>query len=171
MLENGAPFSFADLVERVSPAVVTITAETIDTRTAGTEDLPAPFRDFFNQYGQGGQPRAPRKAISAGLGLHHRQAGFVVTNNHVIENAHKITVKLPDGRSFEAKLIGTDPLTDIALLKIKSDKPLPTVEFGDDRQVARRRLGGRGRQSVRPFQLGDRRHRLLARPRHRQRPV
>jgi serine protease Do len=58
-----------------------------------------------------------------------------VTNNHVIENSHKITVKLPDGRSFEAKLIGTDPLTDIALLKVKSEKPLPTVEFGDDRQI------------------------------------
>jgi serine protease Do len=60
---------------------------------------------------------------------------LIVTNNHVIENARKITVKLPDGRSFEAKLIGTDPLTDIALIKVKSDKSLPTVEFGDDRQV------------------------------------
>ncbi len=141
MLENGAPFSFADLVERVSPAVVTITAETVDNTPANTDALPAPFRDFFNQYGQGGQggqggaPRAPRKAISAGSGFIIDHAGFVVTNNHVIENSHKITVKLPDGRSFDAKLVGTDPLTDIALLKIKSDKSLPTVEFGDDRQV------------------------------------
>jgi serine protease Do len=136
MLENGAPFSFADLVERVSPAVVTITAETVDTSPAGAEDLPAPFRDLFNQGGQG-QPRptAPRKAISAGSGFIIDKGGFVVTNNHVIENSHKITVKLPDGRSFEAKLIGTDALTDIALLKIKADKALPTVEFGDDRQV------------------------------------
>jgi serine protease Do len=137
MLENGAPFSFADLVERVSPAVVTITAETVDNTPANTDALPAPFRDFFNQYGQGqgGAPRAPRKAISAGSGFIIDHAGFVVTNNHVIENSHKITVKLPDGRSFDAKLVGTDPLTDIALLKIKSDKSLPTVEFGDDRQV------------------------------------
>ena len=137
MLENGAPFSFADLVERVSPAVVTITAETIETGPANVDALPAPFRDFFNQYGQGqgGAPRAPRKAISAGSGFIIDKAGFVVTNNHVIENARKITVKLPDGRSFEAKLIGTDPLTDIALLKVKSEKSLPTVEFGDDRQV------------------------------------
>jgi serine protease Do len=138
MLENGAPFSFADLVERVSPAVVTITSETVDTSPTGADDLPAPFRDFFNQYGQGqggAQPRTPHKAISAGSGFIIDKAGFVVTNNHVIENSHKITVKLPDGRSFEAKLIGTDPLTDIALLKIKADRALPTVEFGDDRQV------------------------------------
>ncbi|HEY4941684.1 MAG TPA: Do family serine endopeptidase [Rhizomicrobium sp.] len=136
MLENGAPFSFADLVERVSPAVVTITSETVETGPANADALPAPFRDFFNQYGQGGTaPRTPRKAISAGSGFIIDRAGFVVTNNHVIENSHKITVKLPDGRSFDAKLVGTDPLTDIALLKIKSDKALPTVEFGDDRQV------------------------------------
>ncbi len=136
MLENGAPFSFADLVERVSPAVVTITAETVDNTPDAAADLPAPFRDFFNQYGQGqGRPTAPRKAISAGSGFIIDKNGLVVTNNHVIENSHKITVKLPDGRSFDAKLIGTDTLTDIALLKIKSDKPLPTVEFGDDRQV------------------------------------
>jgi len=135
MLENGAPFSFADLVERVSPAVVTITAETVETGPTNVDELPAPFRDFFNQYGGGGQNRAPRKAISAGSGFIIDKAGFIVTNNHVVENSRKITVKLPDGRSFDAKLVGTDPLTDIALLKVKSDKSLPTVEFGDDRQV------------------------------------
>jgi serine protease Do len=133
MLENGAPFSFADLVERVSPAVVTITSETTVSGPVARDDLPAPFRDFFNQYGQG--TPGPRKAISAGSGFIVDRSGFIVTNNHVVENSHKITVKLPDGRSFEAKLIGADQLTDIALLKVKSDKPLPTVEFGDDRQV------------------------------------
>jgi serine protease Do len=152
MLENGAPFSFADLVERVSPAVVTITAETVDTSGAGAgpDGLPPQLRDFFNQYGQGqggAQPRAPRKAISAGSGFIIDRAGFVVTNNHVIENSRKITVKLPDGRSFDAKLVGTDPLTDIALLKIKSDKALPTVEFGDDRQV--RSATGSSRSAIR----------------------
>jgi serine protease Do len=136
MLENGAPFSFADLVERVSPAVVTITSESIETAASlSADDLPAPFRDFFNQQGQGGRSRTPHKAISAGSGFIIDKSGLIVTNNHVIENSKKITVKLPDGRSFEAKLIGTDPLTDIALIKIKSDKSLPTVEFGDDRQV------------------------------------
>jgi len=135
MLENGAPFSFADLVERVSPAVVTITSETMETSAINAEDLPAPFRDFFNQQNPGGQSHTPHKAISAGSGFIIDKSGLIVTNNHVIENSRKITVKLPDGRTFDAKLIGTDALTDVALLKIKSDRPLPTVEFGDDRAV------------------------------------
>jgi serine protease Do len=137
MLETGAPFSFADLVERVSPAVVTITAEEQETaaqQMSGIEDLPAPFRDLFNQFNQG-RPLTPRKAISMGSGFIIDKAGIIVTNNHVVDGAKKITVKLPDGRSFEAKLVGTDAATDVAVLKVKSDKPLPTVEFGDDRQL------------------------------------
>jgi serine protease Do len=137
MLDSSAPFSFADLVERVSPAVVTITCETTTTEGGGNVDLdslPAPFRDFFQQFGQG-HPQAPRRAISAGSGFIIDKAGYIVTNNHVVEKAKKITVKLPDGRSFTAKLIGTDPATDIALLKVGSDKPLPTVEFGNDKQL------------------------------------
>ena len=140
MLENGAPFSFADLVERVSPAVVTVTVEEQVSAQQGVnpDDLPEPFRDFFNQFGGGGQGRqfsAPRKAVAMGSGFIIDKSGLIVTNNHVIEDGKKITVKLPDGREFEAKLIGTDQPTDVALLKVKSDKPLPTVEFGDDRQV------------------------------------
>jgi serine protease Do len=143
MLENGAPFSFADLVERVSPAVVTVTVEEQVTQQQGInpEDLPEPFRDFFNQFGGGGggdgaRPfMAPRKAVAMGSGFIIDKSGLIVTNNHVIADGKKITVKLPDGREFEAKLIGTDAATDVALLKVKSDKPLPTVEFGDDRQV------------------------------------
>jgi serine protease Do len=138
MLEAGAPFSFADLVERVSPAVVTVTAETQETDQQALnspENLPEPFRDFFNQFGEGRQFQIPHKAVSMGSGFIIDKAGFIVTNNHVIDNAKKITVKLPDGRSFDAKLIGTDASTDVALLKVKSDKALPTVEFGDDRQL------------------------------------
>ena len=137
MLSSAAPFSFADLVERVSPAVVTITSETMTTENDSDdqqENLPAPFRDLFNQFNQQ-HPQKPHKAISAGSGFIIDKTGLIVTNNHVVDNGKKITVKLPDGRSFDAKLMGTDPATDIALLKIKSDKPLPTVEFGDDRQL------------------------------------
>jgi serine protease Do len=135
MIESAAPFSFADLVERVSPAVVTITAEQEVNAAAdfNPADLPEPFRDFFNQ--QGKQFNIPRKAVAMGSGFIIDKSGFVVTNNHVVENAKTVKVKLPDGREFTAKVIGTDPATDVALLKIKSDKPLPTVEFGDDRQV------------------------------------
>ena len=135
MLENSSPFSFADLVERVSPAVVTITSETMTTDDGdggNLDNIPAPFRDFFNQFNQ---PHQPHRAISAGSGFIIDKAGYIVTNNHVIAGGKKITVKLPDGRSFTAKLVGTDPATDIALLKISSDKPLPTVEFGDDKQL------------------------------------
>ncbi|MGN6516293.1 MAG: DegQ family serine endoprotease [Rhizomicrobium sp.] len=137
LIENGAPFSFADLVERVSPAVVTITVEEQVKAPQGfdPDQIPEPFRDFFGQFGQGRQFSAPRKAIAMGSGFVIDKSGYIVTNNHVVENGKKITVKFPDGREFTAKLIGTDPATDVALLKVKSDKPLPTVEFGDDRQV------------------------------------
>lgn len=135
MLENSAPFSFADLVERVSPAVVTITSETTTTEgDMDADNIPAPFRDFFNQFNNGQKPQ-PHRALSAGSGFIIDRSGFVVTNNHVVDASKKITVKLPDGRTFTAKLIGTDPATDIALLKINSDKPLPTVEFGDDKKL------------------------------------
>jgi serine protease Do len=138
MLENGAPFSFADLVERVSPAVVTVTVEEQLTAEAGIdpEQLPEPFRDFFNQFGQQGrQPLQPHKAVSMGSGFIIDRSGDIVTNNHVVENGKKITVKLSDGRELDARVVGTDKATDIALLKVKSDRPLPSVEFGDDRQV------------------------------------
>jgi serine protease Do len=138
MLEAGAPFSFADLVERVSPAVVTVTVEQEINAAAGMnpQDLPEPFRDFFNQYGEQGKPfNIPRKAVAMGSGFIIDKSGFIVTNNHVVEGAKKITVKLSDGREFDAKLIGADAATDIALVKVKSDRSLPSVEFGDDRQV------------------------------------
>jgi len=136
MLENSAPFSFADLVERVSPAVVTIKSETTTTDNDNEmENVPAPFRDFFNQFGQGQRPQQPHRALSAGSGFIIDKTGYVVTNNHVVDASKKITVTLPDKREFIAKLVGTDPATDVALLKITSDKPLPMVEFGDDKKL------------------------------------
>jgi serine protease Do len=137
MVESGMPFSFADLVERVSPAVVSVTAEA--TQTVGGDDaglpdnIPDPFRELFKQFNQG-RPQV-QKAMSMGSGFIIDKSGLIVTNNHVIDGAKKIKVKLPDGRSFDARLIGTDVATDVSLLKIQSDKPLPTVEFGNDRQL------------------------------------
>ena len=171
MLENSAPFSFADLVERVSPAVVTITSETTTTDSdMDSDNIPAPFRDLFNQFNNGQKPQ-PHRALSAGSGFIIDKAGFVVTNNHVVDASKKITVKLPDGRSFTAKLIGTDAATDIALLKINSDKPLPHGRIRRRQEAARRRLGGGGGQSLRSFQFGDRGYRLLAGPQHRIQPA
>ena len=136
MLENGAPFSFADLVERVSPAVVTVTVEEViqPTQDLVPDNLPEPFKNFFNQFGNGQQQR-PRKAIAMGSGFVIDKNGLIVTNNHVIDKAKKITVKMTDGREFDARLVGTDPATDIAVLRVKSDRPLPAVEFVDDHQV------------------------------------
>lgn len=137
MLENGAPFSFADLVERVSPAVVSVTVEAKAEPTAANaqlpQDIPEPFRQFFRNFG--GQNAVPQKSIGVGSGFIIDKTGYIVTNNHVVDHSSKITVKLPDGRQLDAKLIGADAATDVALIKVKSDKPLPTVEFGDDRQL------------------------------------
>jgi serine protease Do len=102
------------------------------------DDIPAPFRDFFNQFGQGqgrGAQPQPHRAVAAGSGFIIDKSGYIVTNNHVIDNATKITVTLPDKRKFTAKLIGTDAATDVALLKIESTSALPVVEFGDDKRL------------------------------------
>ncbi len=138
MMENGTPFSFADLVERVSPAVVSVTADEVRKISGNDMDnMPDAFRNFFRQFG-GPMPQMQpqvRRAESMGSGFIIDKSGLIVTNNHVIAHATKIKVKLPDGRTFDAKLVGTDPATDIALLKVKSSKPLPTVEFGNDRAL------------------------------------
>jgi len=135
MLENSAPFSFADLVERVSPAVVSIKSETTTSDSDSDDNIPQQFKDLFQQFGQKPPQQQPHKALSAGSGFIIDKAGYVVTNNHVVDASKKITVTLPDKREFTAKLVGTDPSTDIALLKITSDKPLPTVEFGNDKSL------------------------------------
>ena len=134
MLES-APFSFADLVERVSPAVVSIKSETTNTESEAEDNIPQQFRDLFQQFGQRPPQQVPRRALSAGSGFIIDKAGYVVTNNHVVDASKKITVTLPDKREFTARLVGTDPVTDVALLKIQSDKPLPMVEFGDDKRL------------------------------------
>jgi len=136
MMENGTPFSFADLVERVSPAVVSVTAEE-KVKPSDVEDMPDGLKELFRQFGGRGtvQPMPQRKATSMGSGFIIDKSGLIVTNNHVVDGATKIKVKMSDGRTFDAKLIGTDAATDVALLRIKSDKALPTVEFGNDRTL------------------------------------
>jgi serine protease Do len=129
------------------------------------EQVPAPFRDFFRQFGQGregqgqGQQgrrfgqRAPQsfRTEARGSGFIIDASGYVVTNNHVIDGATKITVKLADGRDFQAKLVGTDKDTDVALLKLDGVKNLPTVAFGEDQQL---RVGDWVVAVGNPFGLG-----------------
>ncbi|MCA1335016.1 Do family serine endopeptidase [Pseudooceanicola marinus] len=132
------PESFADLAEKISPAVVNITTST--TVTAGTGPSPivpegSPFEDFFREFqdrngGDGGEPR-PRRSQALGSGFVISEDGYIVTNNHVIENADEIQIEFFDGDVIDAELVGTDPKTDIALLKVEADQPLPFVSFGD----------------------------------------
>ena len=135
------PPSFADLAEQVSPAVVNITTSTtIAANLDGdTPRLPdgAPFQDFFNDFferNQPGQPPRqprPRQSAALGSGFVISADGFIVTNNHVIEGADEIQVEFFSGERLPATLIGTDPATDIAVLKVDSPEPLPFVPFGD----------------------------------------
>ena len=132
----GAPESFADLAEKVSPAVVDITTSSIvAASTEGGPMVPpgSPFEDFFkdfmDQNGQGSNE--PQRSEALGSGFVISEDGYIVINNHVIEGADDIEIEFFGGEHMKAKLVGTDLKTDIALLKVESDKPLPFVGFGD----------------------------------------
>ena len=133
--------SFADLAERVLPAVVSIDAQTIERRAPGGGRRGAdPFEFFFGPQGRpDGDPRGeaePReyRSDAGGSGFVISGDGYVVTNNHVIEGATKIRVRL-DGRYYDAQLKGADPSTDLALLKIETDRSLPFLELGDSERL------------------------------------
>ena len=115
--------------------------------------------------------RPARRAQSLGSGFIVDPAGYVVTNNHVIEGADEVSVTLQDNTMLKAEIVGRDESGDIALLKVKTDKPLPTVDFGDSATVAGRRLGAGDRQPVRAGRHRDGGHRLGARPRYPSGPV
>jgi len=128
-----APHGFTELTKRLSPSVVNIsTAQTIEINT---DDVPAfpegspleRFNDFFG----GGNDRDGRVSKSLGSGFVIDAVGHIVTNNHVIKDADIIEVTFPNGDTFEAELVGRDPATDIAVLKIDTGKDLPFVTFGD----------------------------------------
>jgi len=146
-----APTSFRELAAKVSPAVVNV-ATTIEQKAgmelSSGEGSPFPqfpenspfgefFKHFFEQMPQGRQGQNPQfrgpqpKAHALGSGFIISPDGYIVTNNHVVDGASEISVTLTDQRKFDAELIGTDPKTDLALLKVKADRDLPYVSFGD----------------------------------------
>jgi serine protease Do len=138
-LADMVPNSFAELAERLSPAVVNITTT---TNVAQVDRGPGPvlpegspfeefFRDFMDRQGPGGPNMRQRRSNALGSGFIISADGFIVTNNHVIEQADEVRVELYTGGELVADVIGRDPRTDIALLKVESDEPLPFVEFGD----------------------------------------
>ncbi len=146
-LARPAPDGFADLAARLLPAVVNIsTTQTVKTAERGGEragpDMPqfppgSPFEQFFHDFFEHGLPKGerpetlPRRATSLGSGFIIDPAGYIVTNNHVIADADEITVILHDNTSLKAQVVGRDTKTDLALLKVKADKPLTAASWGD----------------------------------------
>jgi len=147
-----APASFADLAEKLMPSVVNIsTSQTVVTKSnpfPGFEFPPgSPFEDMFKDFGT---PQK-RKAYALGSGFIIDEKGIVITNNHVIKDADDILVRVNGDKEYEATIIGKDPLSDIAVLQIKSkDKFLP-VKFGDSNKS---RIGDWVIAIGNPFGLG-----------------
>jgi serine protease Do len=141
----GAPLSFADLIEKVEPAVVSVNVvSTQDLSELGDMDeffeqfrgMPG-LEDFFEQRRQQQEQESPRtrEARSLGSGFFISQDGLVVTNNHVIERATQIQIVMSDGRELDAELVGTDPLTDLAVVRVKQPGPYPYVSFGTSKDI------------------------------------
>jgi serine protease Do len=135
----GAPGSFADLVERVGPSVVNIKVTKVEKVGGpgfmGPEGLgpDSPFGDFFEKFFGGQMPQMPReyRQQGAGSGFIISKDGLIVTNNHVVEGAKELTVTLANKQEYPAKIIGRDPKTDIALVKIEPKETLTAVSLGD----------------------------------------
>ena len=147
---RSAPDSFADLAEKLLPTVVNVaTTQTVETRPS--QEFEEFFKEFFER--RGGQPPPPerRKQNSLGSGFIIDPSGYIVTNNHVIADADEITVRLHDDTTLDAKLVGRDEKTDLALLKVESDKPLPAAEWGDSDKA---RIGDWVIAIGNPFGLG-----------------
>ncbi|KRE09100.1 HtrA protease/chaperone protein [Bosea sp. Root670] len=146
--------SFADLVDKVKPAVVSVRVKT-QTAAAGDdqslEDIPPQLRRFFrDQEGaRQGRPK-PQVGMAQGSGFFVSQDGYVVTNNHVVENAVEVQLVTDSGKTLDAKVVGTDPRTDLALLKVKDAGNYPYVQLSD----AKARIGDWVLAIGNPFGLG-----------------
>jgi serine protease Do len=156
------PEVVADVAEKVIDAVVNIsTSQTVANRGGAVPQLPpgSPFEEFFEEFfknrrGQGdnqGPNRTPRRVNSLGSGFIIDPSGIVVTNNHVISEADEINVILNDGSRLKAEIVGRDTKTDLAVLKVKPEKPLTAVTFGDSEKL---RLGEWVIAIGNPFSLG-----------------
>ena len=132
---------YADLVEELKPAVVSIYVSKDVPVNMPIEEFQfpenSPFNDLFQEFFNWQQRTEPqrRRSMALGSGFITDESGFIVTNHHVIEGAAKISVRLHDDREFTAELVGADPKTDIALLRISAGEPLPAVTFGDSESV------------------------------------
>ena len=143
---SAGPFSFADVVDRVKGAVVSVKVKVAETNVSydgAAQPLPnapkgGPLERFFHEFGgPGGEPFGgedhvqPRMSMVQGSGFFISADGYVVTNNHVVEHAKEVTVTMADGKSMPARIVGTDPKTDLALLKVKGSD-FPFVSFASE---------------------------------------
>ncbi len=153
---KAAPESFADLASRLLPSVVNIsTTQTLEGR-GGVEmpQLPpgSPFEEFFREFFERNRPQQrQRKVTSLGSGFIVDSSGYIVTNNHVIQDADEITVALQDDTRLKAEVVGRDPKTDMAVLKVKPTGKLRAVRFGDSDKA---RVGDWVLAIGNPFGLG-----------------
>ena len=137
-----APNGFADIVEKVKPAVISVRVKVGDdseTTGEGARDVPPGLREFFRRFGmpdmqgpQGhGMPRGGHRSVTGqGSGFFISADGYAVTNNHVVEKAESVEVKTDDGKTYKAKVIGTDPRTDLALIKVEGQQ-FPYVKLAE----------------------------------------
>ena len=137
---NAIPGSFADLVEKLSPSVVSIASTTIIENNSQNQipQFPegSPFDEFFKDYFDRDQRRSQRPMTGLGSGFIISDDGIIVTNNHVIEGADEITVILSDETEYTAQLLGRDPKADLAVLKIDPENyKLTSVEWGDSEDI------------------------------------
>jgi serine protease Do len=149
---------FGDLVEKVKPAVISVrvkldaTAKTTDVEGNSPFTPNSPMERFFRHFGMpdGGngpddqrQPRN-RPVTAQGSGFFITPDGYAVTNNHVVENAQTVEIRTDDAKTYSAKVIGTDPRADVALIEVEGGGDFPYVKLAD-KAPAGRRLGARGR--------------------------
>src|SRR5215203_7178783 len=179
-----APATFADVVDQVKPAVVSVRVKVENAMSDGDglpsqlENVPPQLREFFRRFGENGMPgdggRNPRQRREVrqgvGSGFLISADGYVVTNNHVVDGAKTVQVTTDDGRTLDAKVIGADSKTDVALLKVTEGGSFPFVRLAK----ASPRVGDwvvRDRQPLRPRRHGHLGDRLGPRARHRRRPL
>jgi serine protease Do len=131
------PIGFADIVEKVKPAVISVRVK-IDRPSEpnlSEDDLPfppgSPFERFFKRFGMPGTPKGHEMITGQGSGFFISRDGYAVTNNHVVQNAENVQVTTDDGKSYSAKVIGTDSRTDLALIKVEGDN-FPFVKLADN---------------------------------------
>jgi len=131
------PVGFADIVEKVKPAVISVRVKVERPANSGLsdEDLPfppgSPFERFFRRFGAPNTPNGKEVVTGQGSGFFITADGYAVTNNHVVQNAETVTVTSDDGKTYTAKVIGTDSRTDLALIKVEG-KDFPYVKLADE---------------------------------------